>query len=372
VTTARAVVAVPADAGQGSLSSVAADMAEGLRAEGAVVELVGLPRRTGLRRAATRRPLRRFPRLARELDRRALLGRLPEGADLLYVPCGYLPPRAGAGVRVAHQWSRHPRLALEAQERARREAGGGRSFISSSEASRWERDTRRANLIRVESAAVGEELAADGVPAERIVHAPPGVDLERFRPGRKAERLTVAFVGSLALWKGADLLEPLRRALPRSATLAIVGGPVCPWSRRLAGRLDAERRRDPRQLLAGAQALVLPSISESFGHVVLEAMASGAVPFVTPEVGAAEVVRELDPRLVQPRSEFCDAVAGLVETLPIEELGRQARRIAEGYERGEMGRQAARALLDASGLDLGEPVAATPSGGREARSRRSR
>jgi glycosyltransferase involved in cell wall biosynthesis len=108
-----------------------------------------------------------------------------------------------------------------------------------------------------------------------------------------------------------------------------------------------ERRLQVAPLLAGAQALILPSASDGFGYVVLEAMASGAVPFVSPEVGAAEVVRRIEPRLVQPRETFAEAVVELLAELPLADLARRARSIAEGLERRTMAARAAKAVLEA-------------------------
>ena len=48
---------------------------------------------------------------------------------------------------------------------------------------------------------------------------------------------------------------------------------------------------DKERLFAAAQLFVLPSYSENFGNTVLEAMRRGVPVVVTPEVGAAEIVR---------------------------------------------------------------------------------
>ena len=55
---------------------------------------------------------------------------------------------------------------------------------------------------------------------------------------------------------------------------------------------------DKAALLAHAQVLVLPSYSENFGNVVLEAMAAGCPVVVTPEVGIADIVRDSGAGLV--------------------------------------------------------------------------
>ena len=53
-------------------------------------------------------------------------------------------------------------------------------------------------------------------------------------------------------------------------------------------------------LLSAAQFLALPSYSENFGNVVLEAMAAGCPVIVAPEVGMASVVRDAGCGVVAP------------------------------------------------------------------------
>ncbi len=82
---------------------------------------------------------------------------------------------------------------------------------------------------------------------------------------------------------------------------------------------------DKEALLGRASLLLLPSYSENFGNVVLEALARGCPAVVTPEVGAAEVVRA--------------AGGGVVVAGEPEVLAGAVSALLENPERAEMGRR---------------------------------
>jgi glycosyltransferase involved in cell wall biosynthesis len=114
----------------------------------------------------------------------------------------------------------------------------------------------------------------------------------------------VLFLGRISWKKGLDrLLNAF--ALTSLGKLAIVGTDdegLVPQMQRLAEKLQiGDRVRflprtvvgyDKEHLFAAARLFVLPSYSENFGNTVLEAMQRGVPVVVTPEVGAAEIVRQ--------------------------------------------------------------------------------
>ena len=186
--------------------------------------------------------------------------------------------------------------------------------------SAWIALIERANLeqaaaIHATSAIEAEEIEKFGWRLRRIAVVPNGVDaIERAAhqdapPAADIAALAgreplVLFFGRLAQVKGLDrLLRAFART--RRGTLAIVGNDYEGLAAGLVDRarqlrIDDRVRIVPRTItdaekecmFAAARVVVLPSYSESFGNVVLEAMQRGLPVIVTPEVGAAEVVKE--------------------------------------------------------------------------------
>ncbi|OGL10648.1 MAG: hypothetical protein A3I17_09700 [Candidatus Rokubacteria bacterium RIFCSPLOWO2_02_FULL_72_37] len=182
---------------------------------------------------------------------------------------------------------------------------------------------RRATRVHVLSAySAGVLRRLYGVPAERIVRVPGGVDTERFRPADRAEarralglpatRPIVLTLRNLEARMGLDALlhavAEVRRAVPD--VLLLVGGTgslraeleVLAASLDLGAHVrflgfvaDAEL---PRWYQA-ADVFVLPTRAlEGFGLVTVEALASGTPVLGTPVGATPEILRPLTPSLL--------------------------------------------------------------------------
>jgi glycosyltransferase involved in cell wall biosynthesis len=187
---------------------------------------------------------------------------------------------------------------------------------------------RRALVYRLADRVVASgERAADlvraaGIPRDRVVGIPPGVDLERFHPGvsgrpvRDELGLEAPLVGLVANVRGSKghlyFLEAAREVLGRRADVRflIVGAGVgFDDVRRTVHEMGLERevlmlgfRRDIPQVLAALDVLALPSIkSEATSQVILQALATGTPVVATTVGGSPEIVRDGETgRLVPP------------------------------------------------------------------------
>jgi len=160
---------------------------------------------------------------------------------------------------------------------------------------------------------------------DKAVIIPNGVDVEYFKPGlRNDEFLSkfslekedyVLFVGRVSPEKGVHLLLKAFSHIVQESTdtkLAIVGPltssffsalEASPYARaiveyakrRLPGRViftGTVNRDELRVLYPNAHLLVLPSLAEAFGSVLIEAMASGIPPLGPTTCGIPDVITD--------------------------------------------------------------------------------
>lgn len=192
------------------------------------------------------------------------------------------------------------------------------------------------------------------------VHLPGLPDVEggkaqaRQALGLPAQGLCLLFVGNDYRKKGLDTLLQVLATLPEQVVLAVVGNPAhIPEFRRRADSLGIHARvfflgalQDVASAYRAADALVHPTLEDTFAMVVLEAMAHrlpvvvssaaycGIAGLLSPGVNALLLD---DPRNAQALGAALQRIAG-DEGLR-RELGEQARHFASGYRWEDIARQ---------------------------------
>lgn len=243
---------------------------------------------------------------------------------------------------------------------------------------------RCADVITANSVTELHELVTHyGADPDRIEVVPPGVDHAFFSPGSRSGARTalgfgdgplLLFVGRIQPLKGVDVaVETLAELGIADARLLIVGGSsgiegddeVHRIEKLIADRGLVDRVSMvppvPHHVLStyyrAADVCLVPSRSESFGLVALEAAACGT-PVVAADVGGLRTLIEegrtgyrisgRDPR------DYADATRRILDSpLLADELSRQAAAAATSYTWTTMAARLRRVYAD---LSLREPV----------------
>jgi phosphatidylinositol alpha 1,6-mannosyltransferase len=151
-----------------------------------------------------------------------------------------------------------------------------------------------------------------------------GVDTEAFSPAYRDraagdQDFVLGFVGRLSVEKNVALLvtieQQLRRLGAEHFRFLIVGhGGEEAWLRERLSRAEFTgvlRGAELARAYANMDAFVFPSHTDTFGNVVLEALASGVPAIVTPDGGPARIVRDGETGFICPDQEFAAAIAEL-------------------------------------------------------------
>ena len=176
-----------------------------------------------------------------------------------------------------------------------------------------------------------------------------GIDQEIFNPGRRDlawrrglgiadDEVAIGFVGRLVMEKGLDVYSDAidrlqQRGIPHRV-LVVGEGPAGDWLRnRLPDAVFAGFQEGPElgRAVASMDMLFNPSVTETFGNVTLEAMASGLPVVAAKATGSQSLVRDkISGRLVRPGAidKFADALQYYCENAAARgtagEAGRQA------------------------------------------------
>ena len=154
---------------------------------------------------------------------------------------------------------------------------------------------------------------------------PRGVDAELFNPNKRRRSAqdrdhVFGFVGRMSVEKNVALLaqvqEELEKSGFRSFHFLIVGhGAEQAWLRERLPRAEFTGVLKGEELstaYANMDLFIFPSHTDTFGNVVLEALASGVPAIVTPDGGPCTIVRDGESGRVVPDEQFAAAVAAVL------------------------------------------------------------
>jgi len=188
---------------------------------------------------------------------------------------------------------------------------------------RQERERDLADRVICGSRYAARLLLDRGVRPDALRVVPLGVhprffDLDPATPSTSG--LNVLYAGGDPLRKGLGYLIRAVRSLGTSRIRLRVAGDLAMSEqglrevRQVAERCEAVPRHHMAEWFQWADVLVLPTLSDTFGLVILEAMAAGVPVITTPASGGPDVIREgVDGWIVPVRD--ADALSSRLEAL---------------------------------------------------------
>ena len=166
-----------------------------------------------------------------------------------------------------------------------------------------------------------------------------GVDTEAFSPAYRDRALedhgfVLGFVGRLSVEKNVALLADVQQQLQmlgqtRQRFLIVGHGKEDAWLRQRLSPAEFPGVLHGAELArayANMDAFVFPSHTDTFGNVVLEALASGVPAIVTPDGGPAGIVKSGETGFIAKDEEFASATAQLMSNAALHARMRLAAR----------------------------------------------
>jgi glycosyltransferase involved in cell wall biosynthesis len=167
---------------------------------------------------------------------------------------------------------------------------------------------------------------------------PRGVDSELFNPSRRQAdteygEAVLGFVGRFSVEKNVALLARIQQQLDQTRQkfhfLVVGHGGEEAWLRERLPRAQFPgvlRGEALARAYAGMDLFVFPSHTDTFGNVVLEALASGVPAIVTPSGGPRTIVRDGETGRIVQDDDFAAAISSILADPAKHAAMRQAAR----------------------------------------------
>jgi len=209
------------------------------------------------------------------------------------------------------------------------------------------------NLVFVPTAPVLEDLVRCGIERKRMTIWGRGIDMKQFNPRNRdtnyidklcgKDTLRILFVSRIFWIKEISTIVKIYRRLNKShpnVKIVITGdGPQFNWMRKkmpdavFTGKLI---NSDLARIYASCDLFLFPSITETFGNVVLEALASGLPVVAAAKGGPAGIVKDGETGyLVEPKNidVFCEKLGRLVDDARLrKQMGVRAHKYAQSQK----------------------------------------
>ncbi len=341
------------------VATTVAQLVRGLRERGHALQLVR-PRQTGDGHGAPDEllvrglPIPRYPHLKMGLpSRRALLecwtGQRP---DVVHIATE--GPLGGSALKAAL----HLKLPVTSDFRTNFQAYSahyGIGWLQQPILAYLRRFHNRTACTMVPTAALREQLGSQGF--QRLLVVARGVDTRRFSHehrsqalrrewGAAAGTLVALHVGRIAAEKNLELLlqafDAMRARRPDAKLVFVGDGPLRGEMQRRCPHAVFAGPRQGQELsahYASADVFLFPSLTETFGNVATEAMASGLALLAFRRAAAGQLVEPgvngLLARADEPESFIRQAAQIAGNPGAVQEIGRRAREsaLAWGWER---------------------------------------
>ncbi len=188
-----------------------------------------------------------------------------------------------------------------------------------------------------------ETYIEQGIPEDKIATViGMGVDTEKFIPTAKNnEEFNVLLVADMPPMKGVIyLLDAWTKLNLKNSKLYLVGGMtegvkrvVEKYKRKDGSIVTTGHVTDTKPYYDKADIFVMPSLSEAYGKVILEAMASGLPVIATTNTGARDVIDNGEQGFIVPIRDS-EAMKDKIQYLydnpsEINRMGKNAKKVAE-------------------------------------------